>query len=524
MRAEAAALAGNRRLITVALMSGIFLTAISSTIVVTASPSIVRSLEGLELFSWVFSAYLITMTVSTPLYGKLADSYGRKPIYFIGIGVFLTGALLCGLAQNMPQLVFFRLLQGLGAGAVQPIALTLAGDLFPIEQRARIQGLFSSMWALASMCGPLVGGVIIALLSWHWVFWVNLPIGLASALLMAKTLHETVRRRRHQLDWWGAGAVAVGVSAFLVALYELRGTPTGIPLGGGPLFALAAALLVFFVWWERRTPEPLLPLELFRIRVVAAGAVAATLGGVAMQGVATFGPLFVQGVLGGEPWQAGYALLPNDLTWIVGSVGASRIILRYGYRTAVAAGMSLALLGCLATSRVGADASILGFGLVLGICGFGFGSIVTPVTIAVQNSVEWAQRGVATATTVFFQSIGRSVGVALLGLALNAQLLARLGDEGAAGLGSSMGDVTELLDPAQTAMLDPAVAATLRRALEQGLHGVFLLMAASLFVGLLVALFFIPGGRAAEHLRGANRPAAPAAPEEPARRQVGATD
>src|SRR5581483_3851305 len=300
------------------------------------------------------------------------------------------------------------------------------------------------------------------------------------------------------------------------------GSAPGLPLGAGPLLVLAALLLAFFVWWERRTPEPLLPLDLLRSRVVATGAVLVALGGVAMQGVGSFGPLFVQGVLGGTPLQAGYALLPNDLTWIVGSVGSSRIILRYGYRAAITAGMSLALLGCLATSRVGADASILMFGLVLGICGFGFGCIVAPVTIAVQNSVDWAQRGVATATTVFFQSIGRSVGVAVLGVALNAQLLALLGDDGP-GQGNRVAAVTELLDPAQTATLDPAVAAALRHALEQGLHGVFLLMGLAALIGLVVVLLCMPGGRAAEHMRAAPVPAAPLPPEDAARR-VGAAD
>ena len=513
---------GNRRLISLAMLSGIFLTAISSTIVATAAPSIIRSLEGLELYSWVFSTYLIMMTVSTPLYGKLADSYGRKPIYLLGLMVFLGGSLLGGLAQSMPQLLLFRLVQGLGAGAIQPIALTLAGDLFPIQQRARIQGLFSSMWALSSLIGPLVGGFLVVAWSWHWVFWVNIPVGVASGLLMVFTLHETVTHRRHQLDWCGAVTVALGVSAFLVALFELSGSAPGLPLGAGPLLVLAALLLAFFVWWERRTPEPLLPLDLLRSRVVATGAVLVALGGVAMQGVGSFGPLFVQGVLGGTPLQAGYALLPNDLTWIVGSVGSSRIILRYGYRAAITAGMSLALLGCLATSRVGADASILMFGLVLGICGFGFGCIVAPVTIAVQNSVDWAQRGVATATTVFFQSIGRSVGVAVLGVALNAQLLALLGDDGP-GQGNRVAAVTELLDPAQTATLDPAVAAALRHALEQGLHGVFLLMGLAALIGLVVVLLCMPGGRAAEHMRAAPVPAAPLPPEDAARR-VGAAD
>ena len=214
-----------RALVSVAMMSGILLTAMSTTIVATAAPSIVRSLQGLELYSWVFSGYLLTMTVTTPLYGKLADVYGRKPVYLGGMGIFLLGSLVCGFAASIEQLVLFRLLQGVGAGAVQPIVLTLAGDLFPLEQRARIQGLFSGMWALASLLGPPIGGFIVEGLTWPWVFWVNVPAGLGSALQMALTLHATVTRRRaHHLDWRGALAFGAGLTLGLGIIGMIRRT------------------------------------------------------------------------------------------------------------------------------------------------------------------------------------------------------------------------------------------------------------------------------------------------------------
>lgn len=497
-----------RALVSVAMMSGILLTAMSTTIVATAAPSIVRSLQGLELYSWVFSGYLLTMTVTTPLYGKLADVYGRKPVYLGGMGIFLLGSLVCGFAASIEQLVLFRLLQGVGAGAVQPIVLTLAGDLFPLEQRARIQGLFSGMWALASLLGPPIGGFIVEGLTWPWVFWVNVPAGLGSALLMALTLRETVTyRRAHHLDWRGALAVAVGVSAFLVALFDISGTAPGNPFGAGPPLALAAVLLAFFLWWERRAPEPLLPLELFRLRIVAVGVMLSFLGGLIVQGVSSYSTLFVQGVLGGTPVQAGLALLPVELTWMLGSWLAGRLILRHGYRAVIGFGMAVAMVGCFATSRVGAEASVGMFAAVLSITGLAFGCIVPIVTIAVQNAVHGSQRGVATATNVFFQTIGRGVGVAALGLALNVQLLALLG-EAAAGGGTRVGAVAQLLEPAQRAALAPATEAALRGALEQALDGVWLLMALAALAGLAVVRF-LPGGRAAEHVAPA-RAAAPA--------------
>jgi len=514
---------GARTLVVVAMLSAIFLTAISSAIVTTAAPSITGALGGLALYSWVFSAYLLTMTVTTPLYGKLADLYGRKPVYLFGVGVFLFGSLLCGLATSMEQLILFRFAQGLGAGAIQPIAVTLAGDLFPLEQRARIQGLFSAMFGISSLIGPPIGGFLVAGLGWRWVFWVNLPLGLASALLMATSLHEAVERRRHQLDWQGAVALAIGVSAFLLALFELGGVGATGAVGAGPLLLGAAALLAFFLWWEARVAEPLLPLGLFRLPVVSAGAALTCITGVAILGTGSYVALFVQGVLGGTPVQAGLAILPIDLFWVAASFSSGRLILRWGYRLTVLLGMSVLAAATFAVSRLGADTPILVFALVAGPCGFGMGCVIAPLVIAVQNAVEWSQRGVATATNVFFRTIGGSVGMAVLGVVLNAQLVGLLG--GAAALGparpaeaagpdeqpaaaAEISAVAQLLDPLERAALPADAAAALVSALEQSVQGVFLLMALAAGVGVSVVPL-LPGGRAAEHARSVARGSAP---------------
>jgi EmrB/QacA subfamily drug resistance transporter len=524
-----------RALVVLAMASAVFLTAISTAVVTTAAPSITGALGGLALYSWVFSAYMLTMTVATPLCGKLADLYGRKPVYLGGVGLFLTGSFLCGLATSMEQLILFRFIQGLGAGAIQPIALTLAGDLFPLEQRAKIQGLFSAMWGLSSLVGPPIGGLLVAALGWRWVFWFNLPLGLASGLLMATSLHETVERRRHQLDWLGAATLATGVSTLLLALFELGGVGAGSPVGAGPMLLAAAGLLGFFLWWEARVPEPLLPLGLFRLKVISAGAGLTFIGGLAVLGVTSHVALFVQGVLGGTPVQAGLAILPLDVFWICGTLVSSRLILRYGYRLTVFIGMSVLASAAFAVSRLGADTPILVFGLVAGPCGFGLGCIVAPLTIAVQNAVDWSQRGVATATSVFFRSIGGSVGVAVLGLALNAQLLgllggvafapdgiaeiARPGDRPARGV-AQITAVAQLLDPTERAALAPATEILLRDALEQAVQGVFLLIALACFVGVALVRL-LPGGRAAEHAR----PVAASPPTDaPARAKVGTAE
>jgi EmrB/QacA subfamily drug resistance transporter len=454
-------------LVTGAMLSAMFVTALSTTIVATAAPSITAALQGLPLYSWVFAAYLLSMTVTMPLYGKLADLYGRKPVYVGASALFAGGSLLCGLATSMEQLIVYRLVQGLGAGALQPIAVTLAGDLYPIEQRARVQGWFSAMWGLASLTGPPLGGLLVAGWGWPWVFWLNIPIVVASAGLMAGALREPPLARRPVLDWCGAITLTGSVGGLLLGVFALDSSVPA-PLPPAVLLAVALGLLGLFVWWEARAPEPLLPLQLLRVRVIGIGALLWLVAGVGIVGTASYTTLTVQGVLGGSTLAAGLALLPMDACWLLGSYLSGRLLLRVGYRPLVALGLMVVTLSLLAISRLGPMAPYPLFVAALAPSGLGFGCVVAPLIIAVQQAVGWHQRGVVTASTVFFRTVGGAVGVALLGLLLNFQLVALL----PAGTSAAV-----LLDPAQRALLPAATESALRGVLWQGLQPVWAWMA-----------------------------------------------
>jgi EmrB/QacA subfamily drug resistance transporter len=463
-------------LVTGAMLSAMFVTALSTTIVATAAPSITAALQGLPLYSWVFSAYLLAMTVTMPLYGKLADLYGRQPVYLGASALFAGGSLLCGLATSMEALIIYRLVQGLGAGALQPIAVTLAGDLYPVEQRARIQGWFSAMWGLASLTGPPLGGLLVTGWGWPWVFWLNVPIAVASAGLMAVALREPPVARRPVLDWWGTATLTGGVGGLLLGVFALDGSGPA-PLPPAVLFALAVGFIGVFAWWEARAPEPLLPLYLLRLRVIGIGALLWLVAGVGIVGTASYTTLTVQGVLGGSTLAAGLALLPMDACWLVGSYVSGRLLLRVGYRPLVALGLAVVALSLFAISRLGPAGPYALFVAALAPSGFGFGCVVAPLIIAVQQAVGWHQRGVATASTVFFRTVGGAVGMALLGLVLNFQLAALL------PAGTS---VAALLDPGQRALLPVAAESALREVLWQGLQPVWGWMAAVSASGLAI--------------------------------------
>jgi Arabinose efflux permease len=406
----------------VALMLSIGMIAIDTTIIATAVPSVVADLGGFHQFPWLFSVYLLAQSVTVPIYSKLADQYGRKPVILFGIGGFLLGSLLCGVAWSMPALIAFRAVQGLGAGAVMPMVLTIAGDLFSLAERGRVQGYFASVWAIAAVVGPALGGVFSEYLTWRWIFFVNLPLCLLAAATLLRVFHENVTRRRHRLDYAGAALLAVGGTLLLLGLLEggqawpWRSWISLAVLGSG------GVLLTVFVLVERSAAEPILPGWVFRRRVLVSSNSVAALIGALLIGITSYVPTFLQGVLGATPLAAGFALSTFSLGWPLTSTFSARFYLRLGFRTTGLIGSTLVIIGAALLTLVGSSSSIITVAVACFVVGAGLGLVAAPTLIAAQTTVGWAERGVVTGTNAFGRSIGSAVGVAILGAVANTAL------------------------------------------------------------------------------------------------------
>ncbi len=482
-------------------MLGMALASLDATIVGTAMPSIVGKLGGITLYSWVFSIYLLTSTTTVPIYGKLADLYGRKPLFLFGASLFLIGSAASGAAQSMEQLIIFRAVQGLGAGAVLPIVLTIIGDIFALEERARIQGLFSGVWGLSSIIGPAVGGVIVDNFSWRWVFFINIPFGLLSMLLLFFTLKENVERKKHHLDYLGTATLTGSVVALLFALLQGGTTWAWNSLPSISLFAIAVVLFFLFVRTEQRAEEPILPLVLFKNPIITISSIGGVVLGVLMFGITSYVPLFVQGVKGGSATSAGVTLGPLLLAWPIAATISGRIAIRYGYRVTAVVGMLLSTIGVAMSMFFNAQTSLIFIIVAMVLIGTGLGFASSVFILSVQNAVPWNMRGVATATTQFFRTMGGTVGVAIMGTILNAQMVARFAPiyaqfaDVASRLPKNIAPANVLLTPDLRASLPLAFLAQLQNALSQSLFWVFGLMFVLAVIGLGV-MFLLPGGRA----------------------------
>ena len=356
--------------VTAGIMLSLFMASMESTVVATGMPTIVSQLGGFNSYSWVFSAYMLTSTTTVPLYGKLSDIYGRKPIYTVAMAIFLFGSLLCGLAQSMGQLIAFRAVQGLGAGGILPLAFIMIGDLFTLEQRARMQGVFSSVWGVSSVVGPLLGGFLVDQVSWHWVFFVNIVPGVLATALVWRAWADRARDvavARPAVDYAGAGLLTFGVVVLLLGLFEL-GTPLAWILLAG-----AALMFAALAWVERHAADPVIPLQLFRDRLFVVACLHGVLAGWAMFGSTAYVPLFVQAVLGTSATQAGVALTPMLIAWVLASVVGSRLLLKVGYRTLALVGMVLLTIGSFLMSRISAGTSELSLLVSLSLMGVGMG-------------------------------------------------------------------------------------------------------------------------------------------------------
>ena len=466
----------------------VFLFAVDTTIVGAAMPTVVSKLGGLELYSWVFSAYLLTSALSTPLSGKLSDLYGRRRLMVIGIGLFVLGSTLCGVAQSMEQLIIFRAIQGVGGGAIYAISFIIVGFLFPPEQRARMHGLISGIWGVASILGPLAGGIITQYWHWRWIFFVNLPICLAAIVMLLFGLTETEDRRYHRPDLKGAVTLLLGLFLLFYALEECRKKLFALDFTLIALFVSAFLALVLFFRLERNSEEPILPPALLGLRLfrICSGiALSASMG---MFGAINYLPLYVQGVLGHSASRAGFSLLLASLGWTAGSFMAGPGINRFGYRALCVAGMLMMMLGD-ALFIVNRDSlglvAILAVGLTVGV---GMGMVSVTSMVAAQNSVPLKQLGVATSTIMLCRMLGGAVGIGLMGSVLFSRMqvqLERLSISSGTNLSGSL--IQRLANPEN--LLDPATRALIPDSLLNSLVEILACSVGSAFAtGLLITL------------------------------------
>lgn len=414
-----------RLLVTAGVLTGTALAAMEATVVGAAMPTVVASLGGLERYSWVFAAYLLTSTVTVPIWGKLSDLYGRRPLYPIGVAVFLAGSALCGLSASMTQLVAFRAVQGIGAGALVPLGMTILGDLYGPQQRARMQGLFSGVWGLASVVGPPLGGLITEQVSWRWVFYLNIPFGIATALIIGIALAEARRHERPSIDYAGAALLTLSMSCLLLGLADARALADLAQPWRLAAFATAVAGLAGFAAAEKRAAEPIVPLALLRNRTVAVSIVCGLLTGAAMFGAISYVPLYAQAAQGAGAAAAGATLTPLMLSWVTFSVIGGRLLLRVGYRATVLAGQALLTTGFVLLTLLERGGARAWLYADLAVIGSGLGLTMLSMLIAVQQAVPKAQLGIATSLNQVARALGGALGVAVMGVVVTAGLEAR---------------------------------------------------------------------------------------------------
>jgi EmrB/QacA subfamily drug resistance transporter len=472
-----------------ALMLAMLLAALDQTIVSTALPRIASDLHGLSKYSWVATAYLLTSAVATPLYGKISDMFGRKKIFQSAIIIFLVGSALCGLSQNMNQLIFFRGLQGIGAGGLMTLVLAIVGDIVPPRQRGRYQGYFGAVFAVSSVLGPLLGGLFTDHLSWRWVFYINIPIGIYALTTIAARLHLPVKRTEHQVDYAGAVLLAISVVTLLLAtVWGGIDYPWGSPQIVG-LFVVSAVSAGLFIWRENYAKEPIIPLSLFKNQIFSVATLLSFIIGIVMFGALIFLPQYQQLIRGDSATKSGLMLLPL----VVGLMGASlisgRLISKFGhYRKFPIMGTLWVVLSFWLFTHITATTSRFYLSLWMLALGIGIGQVMPVLTLAVQNAVDRKDLGTATSSVAFFRSIGSSLGAAMFGAVLANRLTYHLQQSlpGSVGAAAAKGLRTSA---AQLHSAPPEIVQTILAAFSSAFRDVFLLGLPFAIIAFVVSLF-----------------------------------
>ncbi len=473
--------------ILIALMLTMMLAAMDTTIVATAIPQIVGDLGGFSMFSWLFSIYLLIQTITIPVYGKLADIYGRKPILIIGIVVFLLGSVACGGAWDMYSLIFFRGLQAIGAGAIMATVNTIAGDIYSIRERAKIQGWLSSVWGISAIMGPALGGAFAQYASWRWIFFVNIPFGIASIILISKFLHENKPQKRPEIDWAGAAAMLVTGAVIMFGLLQSGQAWPWFSFNTLAVMTIGALMVFITVRIERKSAEPILPGWVWSKKVLL-GANLATIGmAIITMGPQMYLPVFAQSVTGVGAIAAGFILASMSITWPLSSSLSGKLYLRIGFRNTALCGIILVIIGSasfLFMNFPGPVWALVAFQLIMGA---GFGLISTPLIVGVQSTVAWGQRGVVTGATMFSRYFGQSIGAALFAAIFNAALSNKL-ENAPAALQSKLPDVNEVVELLQNHTSVSQVSNYLQVAFFDATHNVYIGLVVTGFITLIILL------------------------------------
>ncbi|KRL76303.1 MDR family MFS transporter [Secundilactobacillus paracollinoides] len=473
----------NVTLVTIAIFIATFMSAVEGTIVSTAMPTIVGDLHGVALMNWVFSIFLLTNAIATPIYGKLADMLGRKNVFLFGLAVFIIGSTLSGLSNSMGELILWRAVQGIGAGSIMPISFTIIADIYPLEKRAKVMGFNGSAWGIASIVAPLLGGFIVDQLSWHWIFFINIPIGLLAVVMIVVFLKEERRRTTQRLDLLGSFWLTVGLLSLMYGFQLLGDSTLSWPLLLG---CLLVAILGFiaFIRHDGRVDNPIIPLGMFKNRTfVTQNLVAALISGFLM-GFEVYLPTWTQGILGLPASLAGFAVTPSSLMWIVGSFIAGKLLLDHTPKSIIAISLTFILIGAIAMAVLPETTAFAWFFVIAAICGTGFGITITTTTVTAQNQVSGANVGVATSINTLGRTLGQTLMISVFGIIMNVQMANGVHHHP----GTTLNMMNKLINPQTASELPAHLIKPLREILYSGLHWIFIVAL------LLVVLSFCVNG------------------------------